>query len=87
MADFKCAACRIRLRSQGGDAPDRLCPVCHAPLESVGRLSEIVGFRSIDVGPAEFEPLARPLSDLTKRRDARLDAERWLDDDGSFARS
>ena len=84
MPDFKCAACKVRLRSPGGDATDRTCPVCHAPLEPVGKLSEIVGFRSIDVGPAEFEPFARPISDLTKRREARLDAERWLDDGGSF---
>jgi hypothetical protein len=82
LPDFKCAACRIRLRSPGGDGAGPLCR-----LDPVGELSELVGFRSIDVGPAEFEPLARPVSDLTKRRETRTeraDAERWLDDAGSF---
>src|SRR5215211_7525332 len=83
MPDFKCAACRIRLRSSGGDA--------------VGELSELVGFRSLEArGTADEgerastpEPLTRPVGDLTKRRESRieqsrLDAERWLDGSGSF---
>jgi hypothetical protein len=45
MPDVKCTACRIRLRSHPGEAMARLCPECEAPLEPVGELSEIVGFR------------------------------------------
>jgi hypothetical protein len=92
MPDFKCAACRIRLRSPAGDGAAPPCPICETPLEPVAELSEMVGFRSIEWGesPAEgepVEPLARPVSDLTKRRETRteqVDAERWLDDAGSF---
>ena len=97
MPDFKCAACRIRLRSSGGDAVGELCPVCEAPLEQVGELSELVGFRSLEArGTADEgerastpEPLTRPVGDLTKRRESRieqsrLDAEQWLDGSGSF---
>jgi hypothetical protein len=97
MPDFKCADCRIRLRSPGGDAVGERCPVCEAPLEPVGELSELVGFRSLEGRgtPVEGErastpePLTRPVSDLTKRRESRIersrpDAERWLSDGGSF---
>jgi hypothetical protein len=91
MPDFKCVACRIRLRGPGGEGPGALCPECRAPLERVGRLSEVVGYRAIEpeASPREGEPLTRPVSDLTTRREERIeelrrDAERWLDDGGSF---
>ncbi len=71
--------------------------MCEAPLEPVRELSELVGFRSLegrgtpDEGEMAStpEPLTLPVSDLTKRRESRieqsrLDAERWLDDGGSF---
>lgn len=71
-----------------------LCPVCEAPLESVGERSEILGFRLLERGAStvegeQAEPLVRPISDLTQRREARIEqselsAERWLDDGGSF---
>ena len=88
MPDFKCVACRVRLRRPGRDGAGGPCPICETPLEPVGRLSEIVGFRSMEVGGGEpVEPLARPVGDLTKRRESRteqVDAELWLDDGGSF---
>ena len=67
-----------------------LCPECGVPLEFVGELSEIVGFRSVDPrAGAEDDAPADRVSYLTDRRDARLEelrvaAERWLDDGGSF---
>ena len=94
MPDLKCTACGIRLRAPGGDEIGELCPLCQAPLEPVGQRSEVVGFRLLERGGSAAEddlskPLTRPISDLTERRDARieqsqLDAERWLDDGGSF---
>src|SRR4051794_26176464 len=87
MPDFKCAACRIRLRSHGGDTVRELCPECGAPLEVVAELSEVVGFRS--VGETEEDASAQPVSYLTDRREARVEelrvaAQRWLDESGGF---
>jgi hypothetical protein len=90
MPDFKCVACRIRLRSPVGDRVPRPCPVCEAPLEPVDELSEVVGFRSLQPHDAEIEErFADRVSDLTERREARIEelrvaAERWLDEGGSF---
>ena len=96
MPDFKCVACRIRLRSPVGDRVRRPCPICEAPLKPVAGLSEVVGFRSMPSESGEVEGLrderfAAPVSILTDRREARIEelrvaAERWLDDGGSFDR-
>jgi hypothetical protein len=83
MPHFKCEACRVRLYSGPGpsDAVGDLCPSCGSLLEPVGTLEEVVGFRSI--APRASAPAAgtdgSPLL-----ADTRLDAERWLDDGGSF---
>ena len=76
-----------------------LCPECGSLLEPVAELSELVGFRSIrlrdgDGEDAAEEPGAHQLiadrvDDFLVRRhailvQARLDAERWLDEGGSF---
>jgi hypothetical protein len=70
---FKCVACKTRLhRTAGpGELVGDLCPGCGSPLEPVGELAEIVGFQTVKPrdGAAETE----------------LDAERWLDDGGSFS--
>ena len=86
MPDYKCAACRIRLRSHGGDEPRELCPVCDGQLQTVDELSDLVGFRAL--GPDAGEE-TRPISHLTDRREERVEelrvaAQRWLDDGGSF---
>jgi hypothetical protein len=71
---FKCVACKTRLDSTAGpaDLVDDLCPGCRSPLEPVGELAEIVGFRAIKPRDAALA-------------EAALDAERWLDDGGSFS--
>jgi hypothetical protein len=99
MPHFKCTACKIRLYSptSPADPVGDLCPGCGTLLEPVGRLSEIVGFRAIkprdraseDGVPGTHEQIVGRVDDLIARRDAtlaraRLDAERWLDDGGSF---
>ena len=47
MRDFKCVACKIRTRRAGDGAHDAgdACPSCGSPLEPVGELAELVGFR------------------------------------------
>jgi hypothetical protein len=74
-----------------------LCPGCGSLLEPVGELSEVVGFKSIKSRdqtatgrvPGSYQRLADRVGDIVARRDAtiaptELDAERWLDDRGSF---
>src|SRR3954447_13605667 len=78
MPDCKCVACRVRLRTPGGDLTGEVCPVCEGPLEPVGELSEILGLRLIEPGGERepVEPLARPISDLTTRREALIEQSR-----------
>jgi hypothetical protein len=100
MPHFKCAACKLRLDSAArpGDHVGDLCPGCGSLLEPVTELAEIVGFQSIrsrdgavDRGsPADHERIADRVDDFFARREAilaraRLDAERWVDDAGSFS--
>jgi hypothetical protein len=99
MPHFKCIACKTRLYrpTSTADPVGDLCPGCGSLLESVGELSEIVGFRSIkprdragDGGmPGTHQRMVARVDDLIARREAilaraRLDAERWLDEGGSF---
>ena len=88
MPDFKCAACRIRIR-QAGDVAADPCPDCGSPLQPVGELAEVVGFRSVTTGDRQVDDAA-PVGDFTGRRNAlyaqrvrdALDAARGLDDGG-----
>jgi hypothetical protein len=90
MPDFKCAACRIRIRHAREGAADP-CPDCGSPLELVGGRAELVGFRSVTTGDRPVDNAAA-VGDFTGRRNAMyaqrvrdaLDAERWMDD-GGFA--
>ena len=49
MPHYKCDRCRTRQYSAAGprEVVGDLCPGCGSPLEPVGDLTEIVGFRSI----------------------------------------
>jgi hypothetical protein len=92
MRDFQCVACKIRTRRAedsahvAGDA----CPGCGSPLEPVGELADVVGFRWLTTdGPVDH---TAPLGDFTARRNAAyaqrvsdaLAAECW-GDGGGFA--
>jgi hypothetical protein len=96
---FKCVACKTRLYSAASPADEvgDLCPGCGSLLEPVGELAEIVGFQSIrsrdraaDGGASSaHQQIADRVGDILTRREptlaqTRLDAERWLDDSGSF---
>ena len=100
MPHFKCVACETRLFIQGGPADEvgDLCPGCGLLLEPVGELSEIVGFQSIKPrdgadgrgAPGRHQGMAGRVQALMARREAILaqaafDADRWLDDGGSFS--
>jgi hypothetical protein len=99
MPHYKCVACKTRLRcaASPSDQVGDLCPGCGSLLEPVEQLAEIVGFRSIKSSesaadreaPGAHQRIAGRVDDFLARRDAilaqaRLDAERWLDDGGSF---
>jgi hypothetical protein len=99
MPHFKCVACKTRLYSAAApaDLVGDLCPGCGSLLEPVGALAEIVGFQSITArdraaadGPSRgHQRVAGRVDALFARREAllaqaRLDAERWVDDGGSF---
>ena len=73
MRDFKCGACKIRTRVAGHSAHDAgdACPGCGSPLEPVGKLAEIVGFRWVTTTDGN-EIYAQRVSDA-------LAAERWVD--------
>jgi hypothetical protein len=100
MPHFKCVACKTRLYSAAGpdDLVGDLCPGCGSLLEPVGELAEIVGFRAIkprdsaaeDIPPGTHQRIADRVDDFFARREAilaqaRLDAERWIDDGGRFS--
>jgi hypothetical protein len=97
---LKCVACKTRLyrAADPDDLVGDLCPGCGSLLEPVGELAEIVGFRSIrarasaadDGPPGTHQRIADRVDDFFARREAslaqaRLDAERWIDDGGSFS--
>ena len=96
MPHYKCVACKTRLYSAGRptDLVGDLGPGCGSLLESVGNLAEVVGFRSITPAdgegdaPSMHADIADRVGDLMARREARaqaqFDADRWLDDGGSF---
>jgi hypothetical protein len=93
MPDFKCVACRTRIRHIGDTSPSAgdPCPGCGSPLEPVGELTEVVGFRSLTTADRILDSDA-PVGDFTARRNAiyvqrvhdAIDATRWVDD-GGFA--
>lgn len=82
MPDFKCVACRLRVRTAVGGEAGPACPVCQAPLDHVADLSDLVGLRLIqpDGMPVDRRPAQR-LADAVNEVRA---ADRWLDDSGSF---
>jgi len=48
MAHFKCVPCKVRLHAGNpADLVYECCPECGSLLESVGELSEVVGFRMV----------------------------------------
>jgi hypothetical protein len=87
---FKCVFCRIRVSASGAatDLTDGSCPGCGQALEPVGKLTEVMGFRSPNLYDSSVPPrIAERMADISGGRtalEAQLDAERWLDDGGSL---
>jgi hypothetical protein len=99
MPHFKCIACKTRLYSTAGpsDLVGDLCPGCGSLLEPVADLAEVVGFGSIrsresaadGCASGTHQRIADRFGGFIARREAilaqaRLDARRWVDDDGRF---
>jgi hypothetical protein len=99
MPHYKCVACKTRLycAASPADQIGDLCPDCGSLLEPVGELAEVFGFRHVKSrdsaadgeAPGTHQRIAQRVDDFLARREAtltqaRLDAERWLDDGGSF---
>jgi hypothetical protein len=99
MAHFKCMACKTRQyrAARPADMVGDLCPGCGSLLEPVGELAEVFGFRHISSGENavgvdphdRHQRIADRVDDFFARGDgtdaqARLEAERWLDDGGRF---
>lgn len=92
---LSCSACRLRLRA---DSPaitilEGRCPICGATLSAAASASEVLGFRSFELGallPRGRDQPPAPSIDqaqLTARREAARaqdtqDAQRWADDGG-----
>ena len=55
MRDFKCVACKIRTPRAAVSAHDAgdACPGCGSPLEPVGELADLVGFRQFTAEPRD----------------------------------
>jgi hypothetical protein len=84
MSHYKCVACKTRLYVVTGPSDqEELCPGCGSPLQPVGELAEVLGFRAVKAGDSAGElegPAARRRDAIAAQ--ARLDADRWLDDGG-----
>jgi hypothetical protein len=78
MPHLKCEACRVRVHAAryATDLTPPRCPVCAGALEPVGALTEIVGFRAVELpsetaGPgAGHQRLAEEVAKVMARRRA-----------------
>jgi hypothetical protein len=88
---FKCVPCKIRVSSAGASTAltDGSCPGCGLPLEPVGELTEVLGFRSPNLFDSSVPPrVAEPVADISGGRaatEAQLEIDRWLDEGGGLA--
>jgi predicted amidophosphoribosyltransferase len=79
MPHLKCEACRARVRSSAGEVTTwaDLCPLCGRPLQPVGELAELVGYRSVapreppwrdSVSASGYQRLADSVADIARHR-------------------
>ena len=63
---FRCVSCKARSYSAGkpSDLIDDQCPDCGTPLEPVGQLDELVGFRLINSPGSAAEAVAVRLPEV-----------------------
>jgi len=89
---------RLYSAARPADLVGDLCPGCGSLLEPAGEIAELVGFRAIKLRegaadespPSRHERIAGRVEDFFARGEvilgpARLDADRWIDDGGSFS--
>ena len=79
MPYFKCVPCRIRVSASGARTAlaDGACPGCGSALEPVAQLTELVGFRSLNLPDPSVPP-------GVGERESRIEVDRWLDEGGGL---
>jgi hypothetical protein len=75
MAHAKCLTCRARIWREGDAAEQlrHLCPGCGGPLDAVGQLSELVGFRALRIRPRPPRHACRDVASLWPMRGDAFD--------------
>ena len=84
MPYLKCVPCKIRVSTAGAgtELTDGSCPGCGLALEPVGKLTDLVGFRVLNLlDPFVPRQVAAPVSDISGGRavaEAQLETDRWI---------
>jgi hypothetical protein len=83
---LKCVSCKIRVSTAdaGTDQTGRSCPACGRSLEPVGKLAEVLGFRTPNIYDSSVPPRVADISGGRSATEADLDADRWLNEGGSL---
>jgi hypothetical protein len=83
---LKCVSCKIRVSGAdaGTDLTGGSCPACGQPLEPVGKLAELLGFRTPNIYDSSVPPRVADISGGRSAAEADLDADRWLKEGGSL---
>ena len=86
MPYLKCVSCKIRVSraDAGADLTSGSCPACGQWLEPVGKLSEVLGFRTPNTYDSSVPPRVADISGGRSAVEADLDADRWLNEGGSL---
>jgi hypothetical protein len=83
---LKCVSCKIRVSraDAGTDLTGGSCPACGQSLEPVGKLAEVLGFRTPNIYDSSVPPRVADISGGRSATEADLDADRWLNEGGSL---
>jgi hypothetical protein len=83
---LKCVACKIRVSraDAGTDLTGGSCPACGQSLEPVGKLVEVLGFRTPNLYDVSVPPRVADISGGRSAAEADLDADRWLSEGGGL---
>lgn len=86
MPYLKCVPCKIRVSGAGAgtDLTGGSCPGCGQSLEPVGKLAEVLGFRTPNIYDSSVPPRVGDISGGRAAAEADLDADRWLNEGGSL---
>lgn len=87
MPYLKCVPCKVRVSGAGpaGELTAGSCPGCGQPLEPVGKLAEVLGYRSPKLHDSPVPARVADISGGRAASEAQLDSDRWLDEGGSLS--